>query len=202
VYRHSLFSLLALLAGATLAHADILSFAVTVDTSSLTGGGYIDFQFNQAPSPPATPGTGTAKISGFLSSGGLSLGGEIAPIGNVTGSLAAPPIVIQNDPGANDYDELVNAWGSSFTFLVELDTAATDSGFFVSVLDSGFNPIVGPLPQGEVANLMIDDNGVITAEGSAYATAAQVPEPGALALLATVLVALAVVLRVRRSRTV
>jgi hypothetical protein len=183
VYRRSLLALLAVTLGATFARADIQSFTVTLDTSGLSGTGYLDFQFT--PDPLGTPGPGAATISQFLSSGGLSLGAELTPLGDVTGSLTAPPLVIGNTFATNDYTQTVNAWGSSLSFLLSLDTAAVDSGFFVTLYDSSFNPL-GSLPQGESANLIIDDHGVITpTAGAGASVTAPVPEPAAWTLLAT-----------------
>jgi hypothetical protein len=114
----------------------------------------------------------------------------------VTGSFAAPPVVIPNNQGgANYYDEIVTTWGQSFSFLVTLDTAATDSRFFVFLLDSGFNPIVSPLGLGEVANVFLDSSGVPTSHSSIFpggsaTVSAVVPEPATGWLLAASLGAL------------
>jgi hypothetical protein len=169
------------------AHASIVSYAVFVDTTGISAGpGYIELQFDQANS--ATSGVGAASISQFLSTG-YTLGGAAPPSAGVTGSFAAPPVVIPNDQGtSNYYDEIVTTWGQSFSFLVNLDTAATDSGFFVFLLDSGFNPIVGPLDFGEVANVTLDSNGVPTSQSSIFpggsATVSPAPEPATGWLLA------------------
>ena len=185
--RPTLLSLIALTLAAGTAQASVVSYAVFVDTSGISAGpGYIELQFNQANA--ATSGAGTASISQFLSTG-YTLGGAAPPSAGVTGSFAAPPVVIPNDQGAaNYYDEIVTTWGQSFSFLVDLDTAATDSGFFVFLLDSGFNPIAGPLDFGEVAHVFLDSDGVPAAQSSIFdggsATVSAVPEPATSWLLA------------------
>jgi hypothetical protein len=175
------------LAGGT-ARADLLTYAVHVDTSGIpAGAGYIELQFNQANA--LTSGVGVATVTQFVSTG-YTLGGAASPSAGVTGSFASPPLVIPNDvSAANYYDETVNMWGQSFSFLVTLDTTATDSGFFVYLLDTGFVPIAGPLGSGEVANVIIDSAGVATPQGSnfevGFAEVSSVPEPSAVWLLAT-----------------
>jgi hypothetical protein len=184
------------------AQATFVSYAVFVDTTGISAGpGYIELQFNQTNT--ATSGVGAASISQFLSTG-YTLGGAAPPSAGVTGSFAAPPVVIPNDQGAvNYYDEIVTTWGQSFSFLLTLDTAATDSGFFVYLLDSGFNPIVSPLSQGEVAHVFLDSSGVPTSQGSSFAggsaTVSAVPEPASGWLLAASLGALLPTFR-RRSK--
>jgi hypothetical protein len=178
--RPTVLSLITLALAAGTAQASIVSYAVFVDTTGISAGaGYIELQFNQANA--LTSGVGTASISQFQSTG-YTLGGAAPPSAGVTGSFAAPPVVIPNDQGAaNYYDEIVTTWGQSFGFLVNLDTAATDSGFFVYLLDSGFSPIVGPLGLGEVANVFLDSRGVPTSQSSSFtggsATVSAVPEP-------------------------
>jgi hypothetical protein len=185
--RLTLLSLIALTLAAGTAQASTVSYAVFVDTTGISAGpGYIELQFDQANT--TTSGVGAASISQFLSTG-YTLGGAAPPSAGVTGSFAAPPVVIPNDQGpANYYDEIVTSWGQSFSFLVTLDTAATDSEFFVYLLDSGFNPIVSPLGQGEVANVFLDSDGVPTSQGSSFtggsATVSPAPEPASGWLLA------------------
>lgn len=198
--RRTLLSLIAFTLAAGTAQADILTYLVSVDTTGLpAGAGYIELQFNQANA--LTSGVGAATVTQFLSTG-YTLGGAAPSSPGVTGSFAAPPLVIPNDQGAaNYYDEIVNTWGQSFSFVLSLDSAATDSGFFVYLLDSGFSPIVGPLGSGEVANLIIDATGGVTPQGSTFAggsaSVAPVPEPAAGWLLATCLGVLLLLFRRR-----
>src|SRR5450755_1879362 len=155
MYRRTLLSLIAATLAAGTAQASLVSYAVIVNTPGLAAGpGYIELQYNQANA--LTSGTGVATVTQFLSAG-YTLGGEAPSSPGVTGSFAAPPLVIPNDQSAaNYYDEIVTTWGKSFSFLVKVDTAATDSGFYVFLLDTNFSPIVGPLGSGEVANLIVD----------------------------------------------
>jgi hypothetical protein len=181
------------------AQATVVSYNVFVNTSGVsTNPGYIELQFNQANS--FTSGLGTATITQFGSTG-YTLGGALSPaIGDVTGSFASPPLLIANDQTANIYDEIVTIWGQYFSFVLKLDTAATDSEFYVLLLDEGFNPIVGPLDLGAVANVIIDSNGVATPQGSSFdggsANVSEIPEPASGWLLAPGLGAL--LMRFRR----
>ena len=186
--RPTLLSLMAVTLAAGTAQASFVSYAVFVDTTGISAGpGYIELQFNQ--NNATTSGVGAASISQFLSTG-YTLGGAAPPSAGVTGSFAAPPVVIPNDQGfANYYDEIVTTWGQSFSFLLTLDTAATDSRFFVFLLDSGFNPIVSPLGLGEVANVFLDSSGVPTSHSSIFpggsASVSAIPEPATGWLLTT-----------------
>ena len=199
--RRILPSLICLIFAAGFAHASVLSYNVFVNTSGISAGpGYIDLEFNQGLSGVA----GLATVTDFTSTG---YGFGVAPVftAGVTGSFSAPPLVIPNDQsGINYYDEPVTAWGQYFSFVVTLDTTATDSGFFVYLLDSGFNSIVGPLGSGEVANVIIDSNGVPTPQSSTfdggYANASEIPEPASGWLLAPGLGALLMSLRRRVRR--
>jgi hypothetical protein len=196
--RRTLLSIVGITLAAGTAQASLVSYAVIVNTPGISAApGYIELQFNQANA--VTSGIGAATVTQFLSTG-YTLGGSSAPSAGVTGSFASPPLVIPNDQSAaNYYDEIVTTWGQSFRFHLTVDTAATDSGFFVFLLDSGFSPIVGPLSSGEVANVIIDAGGRLTQEGSTFAggsaTVAQVPEPAAAWLLAPGLGALLLAFR-------
>jgi hypothetical protein len=196
--RRTLFSLIGFTMAAGLAQASILTYNITVDTSGIIAGpGFIELQFNQV--NPATSGVGAATVTSFTPIG-YALGGAAPPSTGVTGTFDSLPVMIPNDQGfANFYDEIVNSWGSSFSLAVNLDTAATNSAFYVLLLDSSFNPIVGPLTLGEVANLTIDSNGGITPQGSTFQGGfADIPEPSSAALLVPGLGALLLAFRKRR----
>jgi hypothetical protein len=200
--RQTLLALIGVALAAGTAQASVVTYNLFVNTSGISAGaGFIELQFNQANA--GTSGAGSATITQFLSTG-YTLGGAATPSSGVTGSFAAPPLVIPNDQSAaNYYDEIVTTWGQSFSFDVTLNTAATDSGFFVYLLDSDFQTIVGPLSSGEVANLIIDSNGVATPQGSSFdggsANMSEIPEPAAGWLLASGLGALLMGFR-RRTR--
>ena len=198
--RKTLLALIGVALAAGTAQASVVSYNLFVNTSGISAGaGYIELQFNQANS--VTSGVGSATITQFLSTG-YTLGGAPTPSSGVTGSFAAPPLVIPNDQStANYYDEIVTTWGQYFSFVVTLDTTATDSGFFVYLLGSDFSSIVGSLSSGEVANVIIDSNGVATPQGSSfgggYANVSEIPEPASGWLLAPGLGALLMGLRRR-----
>jgi hypothetical protein len=198
--RQTLLALIGVALAAGTAQASTVSYNLFVNTSGISAGaGYIELQFNQATS---ASGVGAATITQFVSSG-YTLGGAAPSLGDVTGSFASPPLTITNAPApANIYDENVAIWGQTFGFVLTLDTAATDSEFFILLLDTGFNPIVGPLALGEVASVFIDSNGVTTAQGSSfaggYANASEIPEPASGWLLAPGLGALLMGFRRRR----
>jgi hypothetical protein len=184
--RQTFLTLIGVALAAGTAQASIVSYNLFVNTSGISAGvGYIELQFNQANFP--TSGVGTATITQFAASG-YTLGGAALPLGDVTGSFASPPLLIANDQTANIYDENVAIWGQTFGFVLSLDTAATDSEFFVLLLDTNYNPIVGPLDLGEVANVFIDSNGVATPQGSTFdggnANMSEIPEPASGWLLA------------------
>jgi hypothetical protein len=184
--RQTLLALIGVALAAGTARASIVSYNLFVNTSGISAGaGYIELQFNQADF--LTSGVGAATITQFVSSG-YTLGGAAPSAGDVTGSFASPPLIIANDQTANVYDENVAIWGQTFGFVLSLDTAATDSEFFVFLLDTSFNPIVGPLDLGAVANVFIDSNGVPTPQSSTfdggYANASEIPEPASGWLLA------------------
>jgi hypothetical protein len=198
--RQTLLTLIGVALAAGTAQASIVSYNLFVNTSGISAGaGFIELQFNQANFP--TSGVGTATITQFASSG-YTLGGAAPSLGDVTGSFASPPLLIANAPApANIYDENVAMWGQTFGFVLTLDTAATGSEFFVLLLDTNYNPIVGPLDLGEVANVFIDSNGVPTPQGSSfdggYANMSEIPEPASGWLLAPGLGALLMGLRQR-----
>jgi hypothetical protein len=200
--RQNLLALIGVALAAGTAQASVVSYNVFVNTSGISAGaGYIELQFNQANF--LTSGVGAATIAQFVSTG-YTLGGAAPSIGDVTGSFASPPLVIGNDQTANIYDENVAVWGQTFGFVLSLDHAATDSEFFVFLLDTGYNPIVGPLDLGAVANVFIDSNGVATPQSSSfdggYANVSEIPEPASVWMLAPGLGALLMSLRRRVRR--
>jgi hypothetical protein len=191
--RRFLLSLFAMTLAAAGARAGTISYTVNVDLPAIPGPGFIDFQFNQANASTSLPAV--ASISGFTSTGfvfdDLTSGGTAG----VTGSLASPPISIPNDAGAaNWFDIGVTTWGNQFSFVVTLagdaiGGASTDgSGFYLFLLDGGYNPILGSLPSGEIANALVNPDGSTTALGSTFeggaADLSETPEPGALLLTA------------------
>jgi hypothetical protein len=189
--RSFAFALFALLIAAATAQAGVVTYAVTVDTSGLSGPGYIEFQFNQASS--TTSLSAVADIIVFRSTGftfdDLLSGGTAG----TSGSRTALPISIPNDAGAaNYYDIGITSWGTGFTIGVRFSgaavggTAGDPSGFYVFLLDSSFSPIVSPLSAGEIASVTINTDGSSTPASSSFsgggASTFFVPEPGSLLL--------------------
>lgn len=170
-------SIFTLFAICSLNQALATAFQVTVDTSSINGSaGLIDFQFN--------PGTGaaTAELLSFSSVGGL-LGGPLAPIGDVTGTLPGT-VTIENSTGLNDYTEQFT-FGSSFNFILDLQGDLAGSGFFLALYSPNFAAPL--LTNGEFIGIVnIDGQGVIldpitfptATGGQAVATFTEVASPG------------------------
>jgi hypothetical protein len=210
-YKYILF-LAALVATATVASADSLSYVVTVNTPNFSAPGWIDFSFNQANA--LTSLAATATISNFQQTG-YTLDAATQTSGpGVTGTLIPGPVVIPNDEGgANFFTQGVLSWGSTFSFTVLLSgpavgTAAPDgSAFRLTLFDSDFVPFVSPLTDGEVANITINPGGTLSTSGSTFdggsatvvASSAAVPEPATAWLLAPVAAAL---LLMRRRATI
>jgi hypothetical protein len=189
--RILILSAVVLACGATLGAGPL--YRVTVDTSGLTGGGYIDLAFDKANSDALSA---TATIIDFSSIGFTFNNGLNGSLGSVTGSLASPPLVIGNDGGANNYfDQGVTTWGSSFNFLVEfggpaIGAASPDvSDFLVTLFDGDFIPLDGDTVTGAVADITVGTDGGLTTQHTKVAALAAVPEPatwltGGLAALA------------------
>ena len=94
--------------------------------------------------------------------------------------------------GTNLYDQGVSVFGSTVQFTVTLEgaalsTPATDgSEFFVYVLDSGYNNLLGPVDSG-AADLIINGDTSITpvtvTNVSTITPVTVTPEPSALSML-------------------
>lgn len=194
----------AALASTQAALADPIAYNIVVDTSSLSGPGYIEFQFNQANA--LTSLSATATLSNFSFNGFTLDPGSSGGTAGVTGSPWAPPVSIPNDAGGiNYYDIAVTNWGSSFGFTLLITgpavggSAPDGSGFYLFLLDAGFAPIIAPLGSGEIANVIINPDGTNTPTGSGSAAISAVPEPGTVGLTAAAVLG-ALALARRRSR--
>jgi len=191
--KRFLISLLALGSLAAL-NAQIFSYQVTVDTSSIGSStpGYIEFQFNQANA--STSQAATASLDDFISSPDFTFDNTTDfSLGGVAGSLFSLPLEFDNTVGGtNLYDQGVSVFGSTVQFTVTLEgaalsTPATDgSEFFVYVLDSGYNNLLGPADSG-AADLIINGDTSITpvtvTNVSTITPVTVTPEPSALSML-------------------
>ena len=166
-----------------------ITLHVSVDSSGIgTVPGYIEFQFNQAPSGDSLPAT--ANIANFTSSGFTFDNLSNFSLGGVSGSLSSPPLVFDNTVGAaNLFDQGVAIFGNSFSFDVTLagsalNTTANDgSAFFVLLLDTNFNPLTAN--DGQVASIVINGDTSVTNNPTSLSTitaASSVPEPATFAM--------------------
>ena len=207
--KRFLISLLALGSLAAL-NAQIFSYQVTVDTSSIGSStpGYIEFQFNQANA--STSQAATASLDDFISSPDVTFDNTTDfSLGGVAGSLFSLPLEFDNTVGGtNLYDQGVSVFGTSFQFTVTLEgaalsTPATDgSEFFVYVLDSGYNNLLGPVDSG-AADLIINGDTSITpvtvTSISTITPVAVTPEPSTLSMLGIGGAAIVAICRRRRN---
>ncbi len=187
--KRILFSLLALGSVVALSAAPV-SYIVTVDTSSIAAStpGFIEFQFNRADA--LTSLAALAYVDNFTSTGFTFDSTSDAILGGVTGSPSSPPLVFDNTVGgANIFDRGVSSFGGGFRFVLTLDgaalsTAANDgSEFFVFVLASDYNPLLGSGSTGAVASVAINGDMTITTNPvDALSTIGPVPEPSTLIL--------------------
>jgi YVTN family beta-propeller protein len=110
--------------------ARAVTYMVTVNTSSQSGAGLLDFQFNPGVSSQAA----SASVSTFTPVGGLSNAPAIA--GNVTGTLP-PSITLTNSTPFND-DFVGFNFGGSLSFLVSLSGPAISTPNSTSISGSSF----------------------------------------------------------------
>ena len=190
--KRTIVLLAALLLAAGIAAASPYTYIVRVNTPDFGVPGWIDFNFVQVNSADGLSATATIYD---ITQSGLTLDG-VHGVSDpaITGSWNAQPIVLPNDVGANNYyDEHVVAWGGWFSFLVTFSGPAVGnplSGgnmFLVSLYDENFqNFLAAPLSNNEVANVILNADTTLTANGSTFeggsATSGQVPEPGTVLL--------------------
>jgi hypothetical protein len=170
-----------------------MSFDVTVDTSSVaTQTGAIYLQFN----PGLNSDPATVTITNFLigGSGSLLSSPPIQIDGDVTGALSAPPLIIGNTSGLNDYLHFL-LFGDTLSFRSTISTTvsgAADSGsaFLIGLTsDDGLSPILTNDPGGFLAQVISDLQGNYAADSlSSVATitpaVSAVPEPSSLSMAA------------------
>jgi hypothetical protein len=208
----SLFSFAAaavlLAAAPTRAQADVM-FSVDINTSSLLGqGGGIYLQFD--------PGLNADLASVSIANFSVAAPGALDPAsalnfsdGGVSGSLDSNNLTIGNTFALNDYGEALK-FGSSITFLVDLNIPATltgDSGseFLIQVTGPDLlTPLLTADPSGNLVTMSYDTTGALSvlstnpdAATVSAVSAMSAPEPGGFVLLGSVLVLLLLVGRRR-----
>ena len=180
------------------AHADTVSYFVTVDTSSQAGNpGYIDLELNAGSLGSQDI---TAVVNGFNGAmlvPGAPGSGSIGTVGSLPG-----PVSFDNQIG-NDYFEGVT-FGNQLSFLVTLSgdgvstsgASTSDSGtiFQVAFEDgSQSNFLFSNDPNGVAAEIDVAADGTLSTASQPGVSVAATPEPATLSLvgLAGVLVRLA-----------
>ena len=176
-------------------------FVVITDTSSLSGSGYIDLQYNAN----AGAGASTATITNFLTNGSLGGAATISLVGDASGNLASTVTILNgalNSSGYNDYNEAIT-FGTFVTFNVTLSDpvgGTANSAFIVSYYASDdATPVLSTDLTGDSALLTIEPNGTVLvqtyqAAGGSYDTtigSGSVPEPSSVLTLLAGLVLLA-----------
>jgi hypothetical protein len=164
-------------------------YHVSIDSSGLSGQGYLDFLFLGLGSAAAAD----VRLTNFTGDFDRST----TTASNADGSLDAG-VTIHNDTGWNEFGQLAN-FGGLFTFDVQFnvadDPAAAGSSLSIALLDPDlihyFNGTAGDMvtfqvAPGQPASFTVSDN------------AAVVPEPAPLAQMATGLVLLFGTLRRNR----
>ncbi len=204
---------------------EVTQYVVTVNTSSdVTGGGYIDFQFNPSTSPTQAA---TAEVTNFTSNGTLEPVDPYCPspcyggtFGEVSGTLPGTVTLI-NSETTNEYTEAM-VFGTTITFDLDVfgpavgSTANGDGGgtFTLDFLDavSGDQLFTeDPLNDVQVFQVNINSNGstsgaTFLSTGGApsvvtFSGPTQVPEPSAVLLLSGVLMAIGAFHRRRALKT-
>ena len=170
------------------AHADSVTYSVTVNTSSQTGnGGFVDFELNAGSLGSQDI---TAVVTAF-NGATLNPGDPGNDAIGTTGSLPGP-LSFDNQVG-NDYFEALT-FGNQLSFLVTLSGdgvsasggSTSDSGtiFQVGFFDpSGGNPLFSNDPNGLAAEIDVAADGTVTSASQPGVSVAATPEPASWCLL-------------------
>jgi hypothetical protein len=170
------------------AHADTVTYSVTVNTSSQAGnGGYIDFELNAGSLGAQDI---TATVNGF-NGATLNPGDPNNDAIGTTGSLPGP-LSFDNQAG-NDYFEALT-FGNQLSFLVTLSgdgvstsgASTSDSGtdFQVSFIDSSLsNFLFSNDPNGVAAEIDVAADGTLTTAAQPGSSVAATPEPATWSLV-------------------
>ncbi len=169
-------------------------YRVSLDTSALAGTvGYLDLGLNG----PLDAAPTVARVSNF--SGAFLDGGVLAPSGDVSGDVVNG-VVLRNGPELNFFDQLVT-FGGLFSFDVGFELGGGDHGavFSVAFIDEAFNYLGA---DGNVIELNLVAGQPVERQlvDGAFASVAEVPEPGAWLLVASGLFLLATTRRLRQGR--
>jgi hypothetical protein len=170
------------------AHADTVTYAVSVNTSSQAGnGGYIDLEFNAGSFPSQDI---TATVTGFS---GATLN-SADPFNDAIGTTGSLPgdVAFDNQTG-NDYFEALT-FGNNISFLVTLSgdglstagSSTNDAGTNFQL--SFFDPTISSFlfsndPNGTAALIEVAADGTPSIETQPGTTVAPTPEPATLSLL-------------------
>lgn len=168
------------------------TYHVSVNTSTLTGSGYLDLTFNALGNAAAA----TATLSNFLG----SFGTEVIHTGDASGD-AFSTMVLGNGQGFNDLLQAVT-FGGLFSFDVSFDLAPGDigSGFGIALVNAAIDAYLGvdgnivtfDLMPGAADTVSVVETFAAVSTGS---TGGTVPEPGTVALAAIGLLLLALMRR-------
>jgi hypothetical protein len=167
-------------------------YHVSIDSTGLSGQGYLDFLFLGT----GSSATADVRLTHFTGDFDKST----ATTSNADGSLDAG-VTIHNDTGWNEFGQLANFSGL-FSFDAQFDIAndaAGGSTLSIALLDSGLNAYVGGTT-GDLATFQVypGQSPVLTLSDRAAAGPAVVPEPATLAEMASGLMLLFGTLRRRR----
>ena len=152
-------------------------YRVSLDTTALAGTtGYLDLGLNG----PLDASPTMASISNFS---GAFLNGSLYS-GNASGDVDSG-VFLSTGPDFNFFDQLV-AFGGMFSFDVSIDLGAGNNGtlFSVAVVDDQFN-YLGAAGNLIELNLFSGQPAQLLTLETAFASVAEVPEPGEWLLLAT-----------------
>lgn len=169
-------------------------YRVSLDTSALAGTvGYLDLGLNG----PLDAAPAVASLNNF--SGAFLDGGILAPSGDASGDVVNG-VVLRNGPDWNFFDQLVT-FGGLFSFDVEFDLGegANGSLFSVAFIDDAYN-YLGAVGNVLEMNLVAGQGVELQLVDGAFASVAEVPEPGAWLLLASGLFLLVTTHRMRQRR--
>lgn len=114
------------------AHAGSI-FLIETNTSSLTGSGYIDLQYEGN----AGAGASTALITGFSTNGNLGGPATISLMGDASGNLSSSVVIMNgalNGSGLNEFNQAIT-FGTFTEFMVALSNPVggiANSGFSLS----------------------------------------------------------------------
>ena len=153
------------------------TYRVSLDTTALAGStGYLDLGLNG----PVDASPSMANISNFS---GAFLQGTMYS-GTASGNVESG-VFLANGPEFNFFDQLV-AFGGMFSFDVDIDFGNSTNGslFSVAFVDDQFN-YLGAAGNLIELNLVAGQPAQLLTLETAFASVAEVPEPGEWLLLAT-----------------